>query len=616
MLQRVLHFDRFALDLTRGCVRMGDQTIELRPKAFDVLRHLAENAGRLVPKQELYEAVWPNVIVSDDSLVQCIRELRQKLGDTEHRLIKTVSRRGYLLDAKPTAGPKAETPGPQRPAEAHSPEGPQKIANGAGWWREILWRFQVLRLATRRAAAPAGGPSAADVGGSLVSERRSLSNWPVVAALSAVLIFGVAMLWSRQHAASPASVGTMMAAPTIGVLPFTTVSSQDVPRPAAPELEAEVRSELARAHRGFDLIIKSAGNDFGWPLPVKVAGARLGVRYLVVGTTWPDGEVQRANVQLIEVETERQVWSEPFEINRGHNGAVNRLAVRIARLIVIQVRTAESRRPLPANIEAGHYVLQGRALHETERGAKSTREAQALFKKALQLDANSVTALQGFAITKLIQVHNAWIPWEQRASALIEAEEAIERLVKLDPGNASGHHLRASLLRALGQPDRAIASLEHALSLNPNYFAAHAELGRVKIDAGRAHGAIGHIEEAIRLIPPEPNIHVLYFWAGLAALLIADDQTALQWLLKARQANPSFLGSTLLLPVAYLGLGEEEKARAAMAEFLKAAPRFTIAASSRWVPTPNATVAKQRERIRDAWRRLGAPEDEAVTASR
>ena len=60
-----------------------------------MLRHLATNAGVLVSKQALYEAVWPNLAVSDDSLVQCIRELRQKLGDSEHRLIKTVARRGY-----------------------------------------------------------------------------------------------------------------------------------------------------------------------------------------------------------------------------------------------------------------------------------------------------------------------------------------------------------------------------------------------------------------------------------------------------------------------------------------------------------------------------------------
>ena len=59
VVHRVLRFDRFALDLARGCLRVGDQDIDLRPKAFEVLRYLAENAGRLVSKQELFEAVWP-----------------------------------------------------------------------------------------------------------------------------------------------------------------------------------------------------------------------------------------------------------------------------------------------------------------------------------------------------------------------------------------------------------------------------------------------------------------------------------------------------------------------------------------------------------------------------
>jgi formylglycine-generating enzyme required for sulfatase activity len=98
----VLYFDKFSLDLARGCLRAGDQDIELRPKAFEVLKYLAANAGRLVTKQDLYEAVWPNVIVSDDSIAQCIRELRGKLADDDHSLIKTVSRRGYLLDATVT----------------------------------------------------------------------------------------------------------------------------------------------------------------------------------------------------------------------------------------------------------------------------------------------------------------------------------------------------------------------------------------------------------------------------------------------------------------------------------------------------------------------------------
>jgi len=124
IVHRVLRFDRFELDLARGCLRAGDQEIDLRPKAFEVLCCLAENAGRLVPKEALFQAVWPNVTVCDDSLVQCIRELRQKLGDDDHCLFKTVSRRGYLLDvpilsrASPLSDQTAVTPleEPQRPA--------------------------------------------------------------------------------------------------------------------------------------------------------------------------------------------------------------------------------------------------------------------------------------------------------------------------------------------------------------------------------------------------------------------------------------------------------------------------------------------------------------------
>ena len=107
---RVLYFDRFSLDFARGCLRVDEEDIELRPKAFEVLKYLTENAGRLVGKQELYDAIWPNVIVSDDSIAQCIRELRGKLGDDDHSLIKTVSRRGYLLDATVTAGAPAHLP--------------------------------------------------------------------------------------------------------------------------------------------------------------------------------------------------------------------------------------------------------------------------------------------------------------------------------------------------------------------------------------------------------------------------------------------------------------------------------------------------------------------------
>jgi adenylate cyclase len=73
------------------------QSVDLRPQAFAVLRHLAEHAGQVVTKDELMQAVWPGIAVTDDSLVQCIHEIRRALQDNERALLKTVPKRGYRL---------------------------------------------------------------------------------------------------------------------------------------------------------------------------------------------------------------------------------------------------------------------------------------------------------------------------------------------------------------------------------------------------------------------------------------------------------------------------------------------------------------------------------------
>lgn len=64
------------VDVAGGLVRDGEGSeIALRPQAFDLLIYLLENAGRLVTKDELMQAVWPDVFVTDDSLVQCVRDI-------------------------------------------------------------------------------------------------------------------------------------------------------------------------------------------------------------------------------------------------------------------------------------------------------------------------------------------------------------------------------------------------------------------------------------------------------------------------------------------------------------------------------------------------------------
>ncbi len=103
-MQKLAHeiysFDEFRLDLTRGALFRGDDELKLRPKSFDVLKYLTENQGRLVSKDEIIEAVWQETAVTDDSLVQCLKDIRRALGDDRQTIIKTVPRRGYIFESE------------------------------------------------------------------------------------------------------------------------------------------------------------------------------------------------------------------------------------------------------------------------------------------------------------------------------------------------------------------------------------------------------------------------------------------------------------------------------------------------------------------------------------
>ncbi|MDT4741848.1 winged helix-turn-helix domain-containing protein [Bradyrhizobium sp. WYCCWR 12699] len=91
-------FSSLTLDMRRSCLFGPAGQIRLRPKSFEVLRYLAERAGQTVTKDELIAAIWPNVTVSEDSLTRCISDIRLAIGDPAQEIIKTLPKRGYLLE--------------------------------------------------------------------------------------------------------------------------------------------------------------------------------------------------------------------------------------------------------------------------------------------------------------------------------------------------------------------------------------------------------------------------------------------------------------------------------------------------------------------------------------
>ena len=92
------------LDLEAGFLRRNGEEVPLRPKTFDVLAYLVRHPGVLVSKTELIEAVWANTAVTDNSLAQCLSELRRALDDDTQTVIRTVARRGFVFQAPVSEG--------------------------------------------------------------------------------------------------------------------------------------------------------------------------------------------------------------------------------------------------------------------------------------------------------------------------------------------------------------------------------------------------------------------------------------------------------------------------------------------------------------------------------
>jgi TolB-like protein len=95
----MFQFEGYTLDVARSSLRTADRDVQLRPRAFEVLCYLVENAGRLVTKEELIQTIWPNVTVTDEALTHCVSEARQAIGDGAQAIIKTIPRRGYRFTA-------------------------------------------------------------------------------------------------------------------------------------------------------------------------------------------------------------------------------------------------------------------------------------------------------------------------------------------------------------------------------------------------------------------------------------------------------------------------------------------------------------------------------------
>jgi adenylate cyclase len=424
-----LRFDRYLLDLNRGCLFLGEDEITLRPKTFAILRHLVENPGRLVSKDELFAAVWPNLAITDDVLVQSIGELRRALGDDGPRLIRTIPRRGYRFESPvaviPTGAPFA-TDGP-----SYSTTFKDGAHSTTPSTRDHQAKSFVPALALRRGRLLAG----------LVVTVLLIAG--VVGTVIGPKLRG--MLNSEHELTKNGEFSTK---PGIAVLPFLNEGAASSREYFADGLTQDIINLLGR-FSGLTVMSWNAVFPYkGKPASPAEIARRLAVRYQVEGSVQQTGDRVRVIAQLVDADG-RVLWSARFDEPLANLFALqDKIATQIARALPIRVSENEQRRVStkpPTSLEAYDYVLRARPALERPTRANNV-EARTLLKHAIELDPNYAAAYAALAEADVIDVTMGWA--ESPTVLLDRAEGWANKALSLNNSEVRAHVVLGRVARS------------------------------------------------------------------------------------------------------------------------------------------------------------------------
>jgi adenylate cyclase len=280
------------------------------------------------------------------------------------------------------------------------------------------------------------------------------------------------------------------------------------------------------------------------------------------------------------------------------------LANRVAGLLDSQVRQdglRRARRRPVASLDAYDLYLQGRDLHGRTTAA-DTLAAREILDRAIAMDPDYASAYAWQAYTVQRGFTFDW--GEPRGRAALDlALRLANRAVTLEPDSSLGLMRLAFVLSLLGRSEEALETGRSAVLANPCDFGGRASYGEILSHAGEHEAGVAELRLAIGLNPFHPP-----FWRavlGRALLLAGHSEDALAELRRCAALAPDYRPCHTSLVVAYVESGRLEEARAALREYLRLRPSWTLS-------TYNGVWGFRREadtvRFLTALRTAGMPE--------
>jgi adenylate cyclase len=396
------------------------------------------------------------------------------------------------------------------------------------------------------------------------------------------------------------------AKPSIAVLPFVNMSGDVEQEYFSDGITEDLITALSKIHWFFVIARTSTFAYKGRPVAPRELGRDLGVRYVLEGSVRKGGNRVRISAQLVDAATGHHVWAERYDRDLEDMFALqDEMIETIVRTIEPELGRAErerARRKPPGSLDAWELFQRG-LWHHYRFTKDDNAEAARYFHRAIEVDPT-------FALPFAALAHACY--WDALfgyaadvKKTLAEGLELARRAVSLDDREPFAHFALGRVQTLRAELDGAIAELEQAIEINPNFAHAYYGLGVALVWAGQPTQALDRIDTALRLNPRDPSVWT--FQAGRALTLFFLDRLdeAADWAHRSTQSISTGLWSHGVEAAVLAHLGREQEAAAALAQVYRLKPNFSAEFVREVFPFK---VAADRDRFLDGLRKAGLPE--------
>jgi len=516
-------FDRFRIDSEKRVLLRDGCPIPITPKIFDTLLVLVRNRGRVMEKDELLKAVWPDSFVEETNLTHSISALRKALGESpsEHRFILTIPGRGYRFVAE--LAELAAEDGASLVLEKHT-RSQVVIQEEEEGDEEPRWRLRPRTVA--------------------------VSLLVLVTAIAAYWV-----IWGQPKTNAPV-------AKSVAVLPFGLLGAQEGNEHLGLGMADALITKLSKLRQirvaPTSAVLKYGAGDKN----LAAAGRDLQVDSVLEGTIQRAGDRIRVTVQLVAMRDRRPIWGETFDEKFTDIFAVeDSISTQVVRALSLELSWTEKKeiaRRHTENMEAYQAYEKGRYYYLTKNAFQKGVE---YFQQAVERDpgyAPAYAALAGVYVN--LGLYTDLMPPREVGP---KAKAAAIRAVQIDDSLADGHFAlgAAKYFFDWDWPD-ADKEFRRSVALNPAHTPADPHFSLYLISMGRNREALA---EAGRGLGQDSSL--VHANVGYIAFQARDYDLAMQELRKGIDMDPGFIPLHSHLGSVYREKGMYEEA---LAEFQKA----------------------------------------------